>query len=247
MKMWKSAMSLSVAVGTLLSFAPSDASAVTIEAGLTPMGTVTWDSLDDNTFDVGFTAFYAQLSPFVEQQAYRFAPTFSGTGAGTALDELLFVEITAYAGTNNLELCGSVSGCSTVFNGAAAPGSTNTSILSSTEDYKFKLNSLSGTWSSDAALNSDGLDHFVVFKVTTPGVVNITPTTLGGGAVVLNLLAGDLLIGVEDLPGGLPGSDRDFNDLFFHARSRAVPEPASMALLGLGLLGASRLRKRNEA
>jgi hypothetical protein len=78
-------------------------------------------------------------------------------------------------------------------------------------------------WSKNS-YNVDELDHMVTYKIE--GL--LTDRTVW-------------LLFWEDLSGGYPSSDRDFND--FVIEVRAVPEPASMLLFGLGALALLRKRK----
>lgn len=64
-------------------------------------------------------------------------------------------------------------------------------------------------------------DHFAVFSATNSGVY---------------------WIGMEDL--NLSSSDKDYNDMVVKVSSASVPEPTTMLLLGLGLLGLAGVRRK---
>jgi hypothetical protein len=94
------------------------------------------------------------------------------------------------------------------------------------------------------------LDHFVAYLVTAAADITIDrPTGAGVAPVLVHLLPGDILVGVEDLAGPLGGiSDRDYNDMMFQLRicdkTTPVPEPASGALLGLAGIAYLARRRR---
>jgi hypothetical protein len=77
---------------------------------------------------------------------------------------------------------------------------------------------------SKSSYNADELDHMVTYKIE--GLE--TDWTVW-------------LLFWEDVSGSYPTSDRDFND--FVVEVRAIPEPASMLLFGLGALALLRKRK----
>jgi hypothetical protein len=120
-------------------------------------------------------------------------------------------------------------GLGIIFNNQTTPVGTqfNLGNYAAGTELEFQIHVLNTghTWySGEATRNADGLAHSAVINDWSPG---------------------QTLVGFEDLLGG---GDMDYDDLAFsltNVTGQAIPEPGTLALVGLGLIalaGATRRR-----
>jgi hypothetical protein len=153
-------------------------------------------------------------------------PNFFFTKTGTSDDAALKIELAGNEASNVFGWydTGSPSTLHPIFAGAASDGATATFTPSAAYGFYFTgVDSLTFLTQSGSSPGDNGNQHFAVFQDGS-----------------------SFWIGMEDTK--FSSSDKDYNDMIVKVSSvTSVPEPTTMLLLGLGLIGVAGLRRKFKA
>lgn len=97
---------------------------------------------------------------------------------------------------------------------------------------------------SETSLNANGFDYMTTYAL--PELIGETIFTDNNGTKLSWTVKGSAyLIGFEDIVGG---GDGDYNDtMFLVSKIAPVPEPTTMILFGIGLLGLAGINRKKHA
>lgn len=191
--------------------------------------------------------------------------SFNAHSSGSTVQAFLLSEMAAFDGStagfaNNFGVVDQNGQFTSLINTANVDPLASGSISQTTaQNFTFALQSPEGLFYSVDSKNTDGgVAHMLAMQVDKEGTVNLPNTTLkGGNPLSFNLLAGDIILFIEDMKlsgnvsnGLVPfASDFDYNDMVVVVRqslnATAVPEPATLILLAGGGALAARRRRRS--
>ena len=187
--------------------------------------------------------------------------SFDGGQFGTELTVTLLAENACYDGVaipglaNEFGVLDADGNFQAIIEGLDPIGAANQFVVGADEEFTFALQSPQTVFSSIDAQNGDEQAHLIGLTVEKAGSLTIDPANLHGASLTYDLLAGDIVFFIEDMLAFgnnitdlVPANaDFDYQDMIVVVRGTPVPEPGTVVLLGLALLGLILFRRKSSS